>query len=332
LRTGSVLDVGDDERVLDTSARLLRLLSLLQSRPDWSGVELAERLRVTTRTVRRDVDRLRQLGYPVDAHPGVGGGYRMGIGAVLPPLLLDDDEATAVALALGVTAGGAVAGIEEPALAALTKLDRLLPPRLRQRLAALRAATESMEHPAGEVDASTLVMLAQACAGQERVRLGYRDRDGRESERRVDPYRLVCTGRRWYFVAFDVDRSDWRTFRVDRVRVVELTGHRIRIEDPPDARELVSRATAVAPYRFTASIVIDAPVEQVSRRVPRTVGITEPHGATQSLLMTGSDDLDAIAGHLVALGWEFEVLDPPELRERVAGIGQSLVARHGPDR
>jgi predicted DNA-binding transcriptional regulator YafY len=314
--------------VLDTSARLLRLLSLLQSRPDWSGPELADRLGVTTRTVRRDADRLRQLGYPVDAHAGAGGGYRMGIGATLPPLLLDDDEATAVALALGVTAGGAVAGIEEPALAALTKLDRLLPPRLRHRVAALRAATVRMAQPSGDVDAATLGALAQACAGQERVHFGYRDRDARESVRRADPYRLVCTGRRWYFVAFDVDRADWRTFRVDRVGVVKLTGHRIRIDDPPDARELVSRATAVAPYRYTARIVVDAPIDDVRRRIPPTVGITERHGTAQTLLTTGSDDLDAIAGHVVGLGLGFEVLEPSELRARVAVIGRALVARH----
>ena len=203
--------------VLDTSARLLRLLSLLQTRPDWSGPELADRLGVTTRTVRRDVDRLRQLGYPVDAAPGVAGGYRLGSGTNLPPLLLDDDEATAVAIALGTTTGGAVRGMEEPALAALTKLDRLLPPRLRQRVADLRAATVGMAGPADAIDSGLLVTLSQACAGQERIRMSYVDREGTPSDRRVEPYRLVSTGRRWYLVAHDVDRDDWRTFRVDRV-------------------------------------------------------------------------------------------------------------------
>ena len=314
--------------VFDTSARLLRLLSLLQSRPDWNGPELAERLGVTTRTVRRDVDRLRQLGYPVDASPGVAGGYRLGTGANLPPLLFDDDEATAVAFALNASAGGAVRGMEEPALAALAKLDRLLPPRLRHRVAALQETTVRLDRRADDVDASLLVVIAQASAAQERVSLSYRDREGRVSERRVEPYRLVCTGRRWYLVAHDLDRAAWRTFRVDRIAEAVRTGHRFRLVEPPDAAALVSEAISVAPYRYVARIVIDAPAEEVARRVPPTVGVVEPDGLDRAVLTTGADDLDLLAGHLVGLGLSFEALEPPELRARLRRVARSLATSH----
>ncbi len=316
--------------MLTSSSRLLRLLSLLQQRPDWSGPELAERLGVTPRTVRRDVDRLRGLGYPVDATPGAGGGYRLGIGAALPPLLLDDDEATAIAIALAASAGGAVRGIEEPALAALTKLDRLLPSRLRARVAAVQAATVPLPAAAGDVDAPTLVALAQASTEQEQLRVTYRDRDGHESERRLEPYRVVNTGRRWYLVARDVDRRAWRTLRVDRMADVRRTGHRFRLEDTPDAAALVSRSVSVAPYRHVARIAIAAPVEEVASRVPPTVGVIEPDGQGATILTTGSDSLDSIAGHLVALALPFEVLDPPELRAQLHMVGERLAAAHAP--
>ncbi len=314
--------------MLDTSARLLRLLSLLQSRPDWSGPELADRLEVTTRTVRRDVDRLRQLGYPVDATHGPEGGYRLGSGASLPPLLLDDDEATAVAVALGATARGAVRGMEEPALAALAKLDRLLPPRLRVRVGALRSATVQLGGGDGDVDGEVLVTAAQACAGMERLVLDYTDRDGNDTERRIEPHRLVSTGRRWYLVALDLDRRAWRTFRVDRISAATRTGHRFRHDDPPDAAALVSEALAVAPYRYTAVVRIAATADEVRARVPPTVGVVEADGDDAAVLTTGSDDLDSIAGHLVQLGLPFEALEPPELRDLLRRTATSLAAAH----
>jgi predicted DNA-binding transcriptional regulator YafY len=298
--------------VLDTSARLLQLLTLLQGRPDWSGPELAERLGVTTRTVRRDVDRLRQLGYPVDAAPSAAGGYRLASGASLPPLLLDDEEATAIAVALSAGAGGAVAGIEEAALAALAKLDRVLPPRLKHR-----------------VDAASLVTLAQACAAHERVTFAYQDRNEDCSERRVEPYRLVSTGRRWYLVANDLDRRDWRTFRVDRASAVVRTGHRFHLTDPPDAAAMVSRSVAVAPYRFVARVRIDAPASVVASRVPPTVGVVDGDDGG-AILTTGSDHVEAIAGHLIGLGLPFEVEEPIELREHLIRLGEQLSARHAP--
>lgn len=312
----------------DTAARLLRLLSLLQARRDWSGPALAQRLGVTVRSVRRDVDRLRQLGYSVEATPGPAGGYRLGVGQSLPPLLLDDDEAAAVAIGLAVAAGGAVAGMEEAALGALAKLDRLLPPRLRARVQSVRSSVERFGSVEDTVSPELLVLLAQAAAESERVLLSYRDREQRETERRVEPYRLVSTGRRWYLVAHDLERSEWRTFRVDRVLNARLTGHRFRLENPPDARELVSRGMSVAPYRYTARVHIQASVNDVRRRVPETVGIVKREGG-RTVLTTGSDRLELLAGHLVSLGFGFEVLEPPELASHIESLARVLLEAHG---
>lgn len=309
-----------------TSARLLRLLSLLQSRPYWSGPELADRLQVTVRTVRRDVQRLRDLGYPVDALRGGSGGYRLGTGGALPPLLLDDDEATAVAVALGVSTGGAVRGIQEPALSALAKLDRLLPPRLRSRVEAVRAATVTLAPPADAVDADVLVALAQGCDGHERIFVTYLDREGRASERRLEPYRLVATGRRWYLVARDVDRDDWRTFRVDRVGHARRTGHRfVPHPDPPDAATVVGEAITTAPYRHQAIVAFPTTsAEQLARRVPPTVGVIRAEGDAGCVLTTGANDLEALAGHLVALDLDFHVHQPDQLRRHLRVVAARL--------
>lgn len=304
------------------------MLSLLQRRPRWTGPELADRLGVTTRTVRRDVDRLRGLGYPVDASPGVDGGYRLAIGAELPPLLLDDDEATAVAVALGVSTGGAVEGIEESALAALAKLDRVLPARLRGRVAVLRASVVTLAPATDEVGSDLLVTLAHACDGHERVALTYRDRDGVATQRRVEPHRLVSTGRRWYLVADDVDRQAWRTFRVDRIQVARLTGHRFTPSaELPDAAALVGEAITTAPYRHRAVVTFAAPADELRARIPPTVGVVEAHGSG-SRLTIGADHLSSLAGHLVALDLPFEVLEPPELRDLLRRVGTALVIAH----
>jgi predicted DNA-binding transcriptional regulator YafY len=322
----------------DPAARLLRLLSLLQGRPSWSGPALADRLGVTTRTVRRDVERLRTLGYRVDSAPGADGGYRLDPGSALPPLLFDDDEATAVAVALRHSAGGAVSGLEEASLAALSKLDRLLPPPLRARVAALREATVHLAPGAAPVDLEVLVAGAHACATGERLRVVYRDRNDRLSERRLDPHRMVSTARRWYLVAQDVDRAGdadrgWRTFRVDRVVSLTGTGHRSRPVDPPDAAATVSAGISVAPYRWAARVRVATSADELRRRIPPTVGVVRPDGADHAELAVGADDLDALAGHLVALGLPFEVLEPPELRARVRRIGARLARAHrGPAR
>ena len=203
--------------MLDTSVRLLRLLTLLQVRRDWSGADLAQRLGVTTRTVRNDVERLRILGYEVRSRTGIAGGYRLAAGSALPPLLLDDDEAVAVALGLRAAAAGSVTGIEETSLRALAKLERTLPARLRHRLDALRQATVSAAGGGPTVDAETLTAVAAACRDHEQLRFDYPGHDGSVSPRRVEPHRLVYTGRRWYLLAWDRDREDWRTFRADRI-------------------------------------------------------------------------------------------------------------------
>src|SRR5215472_4987638 len=203
--------------VLETSGRLLRLLGLLQVRPEWRGSELADRLGVTVRTLRRDVQRLRALDYPVHSVPGVAGGYRLGPGRALPPLLLDDDEAMAVVVSLRSAASQTLTGLSDASVSALAKLDQVLPARLRERTAALQQATVALTGPGPVVDPSQLEALAASCRRHRRLRLGYRDRSGADSSRTVEPHRLVSGGYRWYLMAFDVARSDWRTFRVDRI-------------------------------------------------------------------------------------------------------------------
>jgi predicted DNA-binding transcriptional regulator YafY len=214
--------------VTGTSSRLLTLLSLLQARRDWPGRELADRLAVSGRTIRRDVERLRRLGYPVESLPGPAGGYRLRAGAAMPPLLLDDDEAIAIAVGLGTAARASVSGIEDAAVRALVKLEQVLPAHLRRRVRALQAATTTIPGDGPTVDARHLTLIAAACRDAERVRFAYRGRDGAASRREVEPHALVNHGRRWYLVAWDRGREDWRTFRVDRLGTPASTGVRFR--------------------------------------------------------------------------------------------------------
>ena len=254
----------------ETTARVLQLLGLLQSRPVWSGPELAARLGVTVRSVRRDVERLRELGYPVRSAKGVGGGYQLGPGQGLPPLLLDPDEAVAVAVCLSLAAGGSVAGIDEAALRTLSKLDQVLPARLRAQVAAVQQATETLDTTATPADPATLMTLARGCRDHHRVRFGYVDHAGEQTARTVEPYRLVATGRRWYLLAHDVDRDDWRTFRLDRMRDVETTTWTFRPREAPDAREHVARAISRAPYPLEVRVRYDVPADVVRAQVPAT--------------------------------------------------------------
>ncbi|GLZ37216.1 YafY family protein [Actinokineospora sp. NBRC 105648] len=312
--------------MLETSARLLRMLSLLQTRRDWSGADLAERLGVTDRTVRRDVDKLRSLGYPVHAVTGTAGGYRLGAGAALPPLLLDDEEAVAVAVGLRTAAAGTVAGIEETSVRALAKLEQVLPARLRNRVNALQSVMVPLRGRGPTVDAATLSALAGACRDHEVLRFDYRDHHGGETLRRVEPLRLVHTGRRWYLVAFDLDRDDWRTFRVDRLTPRTPTGPRFAPRDPPDAdlAAYTSYGLSNAAYRHQAVITLRLPVDEAAEHISPTSGVLEPIDEHSCTLRAGANSLDGLAVWVSLIGCEFQVREPPELVARVAGMAQRL--------
>lgn len=314
---------------METSARLLRLLSLLEVRPEWSGADLAARLEVTPRTVRRDMAKLRGLGYPVHAEPGVAGGYRLGAGAALPPLLLDDDEAVAVALSLRTSAAHAVTGIGEASVRALAKLEQVLPSRLRERAAAISQATVPLTGPAPAVTADALTTIARGCRHHERLAFGYRSPGSGLTARTVEPHRLVQAGYRWYLVARDLDRDDWRTFRADRIDEPKLTGVRFVPRDPPDAAAFVARAVTTAPYRYQARVLVHAPPEVVAEHMPPSVGILEPADDGGCMLTSGADSLDMLAFHTATMDLDFTVLEPPELIERVQALAARLARAAG---
>lgn len=312
---------------LGTTARLLALLSLLQARPHWPGPVLADRLGVTVRTVRRDVDRLRQLGYPVAAVTGVAGGYHLGAGGrAMPPLMLDRDEAVAVAVCLRSTATDTIAGGGEAAVRALGKLEQLLPPTLRRQVGTIGSMTSRLGSIAAPVAPDVLVAITRACRDAERLRVRYRDARGNETDRTLDPYRVVSTAKRWYLVARDRDRADWRTFRVDRLRAVEATGHRVDIVDPPDPVAFVQRAITTAPYRHRARIELDASLDALVDLVPATVGLLEPIDDQRTMLTTGADSLDLLTFHLLSLGVDFRVHETDALREHIAAAAGRLTA------
>ncbi|MBV9947995.1 MAG: YafY family transcriptional regulator [Myxococcales bacterium] len=308
--------------MLQTSARLLRLLSLLQARRFWSGPELAERLEVTGRTLRRDVDRLRNLGYPVDSTAGMAGGYRLGAGAALPPLLLDDDEAVAVSVGLRTAAGGTVTGMEEAALRALTKLEQVLPERLRRRVEALHAFIVPLASSGPTIDLQVLSLMASACRDHQQLRFIYRSRDGAASDRTVEPSGLVHTGRRWYLVAWDPARTDWRTFRVDRIQADVATGARFTPRPPPDGdlAAYVSRSVASIAYPFRARVVLHAPIEVVAERISPGAGLLGAIDERTCELHTGSHSLETLAAWISLIGVDFEVRDPPELVAYLAAL------------
>lgn len=314
-----------------TTERVLRLLALLQRRPSWTAAELAAELDVTDRSVRRDVERLRAVGYPVHATAGVGGGYQLGAGTRLPPLLLDDEEAIATAVSLRLASGGTVAGTGEAALRALAKLDQVMPPRLRAEVRAVHAATETLVDPGVEIDAELLVTLARACRDAVRVRFRYTTRDGAERERTVEPVRMVATDRRWYLMARDVDRDDWRTFRLDRMREAVATTWRFRPREHPDPVAYVQRSVTEAPYRYLARVRLRARPDQVREMVPPQVGRVEDDRDGWCVLIAGGNDLDWLAVHVARLGFEAEVLEPPELREAAARLARRVAAMAGAD-
>ncbi|TDC36035.1 YafY family protein [Micromonospora sp. KC213] len=317
----------------DAPARLLSLLSLLQTPREWPGSELAARLDVSLRTIRRDVEQLRDLGYPVRATMGVTGGYRLVAGKAMPPLLLDDEEAVAITVGLRTAARQAVAGIGEASVRALAKLEQVLPSRLRHRVGVLGAATVPLptwDRPT--VDPEHLTTLAAASGNRERLRFAYRRHDGTSGERLVEPYKLVAGGHRWYLVAYDNDRDDWRIFRVDRISEPRPTGARgpARALPAPDAAAYVSdKLHRLAPvYRAVATL--HASVTQVADRLGTSTAGLEPIDADSCRLTSHTDTLEWLAWHLLSLGCEFEVHQPPELVAHLRDIGGRASRAAGP--
>ncbi|WP_329416450.1 YafY family transcriptional regulator [Streptomyces sp. NBC_00704] len=301
--------------MISTSARLLRLVSLLSSRPSWTCGELADRMDVTDRTVRRDIARLRELGYGVESDPGPWGGYRLRGGTRVPPLILDEEEALAVAVALREAALSGVLGSDQAALSALLKLRQSLPPRVADRLAGMDAAfVHTPRSDAPQITSGMLLDLATACRQGERARLSYRDREGKASVRDVDPHRLVHTGRRWYFVARDVTRGEWRTFRADRVTQIRSTGRPAELHDPPDPALLVSRGIATGAYPLYVTARLAVPMSRALKLVPPTVGTHRPDGPDATVVEVGGPDADGLAAYLLSLATPLQVLSPDEVR------------------
>ncbi|MET8412542.1 YafY family protein [Streptomyces sp. NPDC005195] len=311
--------------MISTSARLLRLVSLLSARPLWTCGELAERMAVTERTVRRDVARLRELGYGIDSDPGPWGGYRLGGGTRIPPLVLDDEEALAVAVGLREAALSGVLGSDQAALSALLKLRQVLPPRIAGRLGEMDEAFVHTPRPdEPQIAPGMLLELATACRRGERTRLSYRDREGKATVRDVDPYRLVHTGRRWYFVARDVTRGEWRTFRADRVGQIRPTGHAVELVDSPDPALLVSRSIASGAYPLYVTIRLPLPMNQALRLIPPTVGTHHSEGPDATIVDIGGPDADGLAKYLLTLGTPLRVLSPDDVREALLRRAREL--------
>lgn len=312
-----------------TAGRLLSLLSLLQARREWQGPELQDRLEVSARTVRRDVQRLRELGYPIESVSGPAGGYRLRAGAAMPPLLLDDEEAIAVAIGLRTAARSAVSGIEETALRALVKLEQVLPSHLRRRMGALSEATSAPSPPrAVEADAMTLTLLASAYRDRELVRFTYSGREAEPTRRLVEPHALVTLGRRWYLVAWDPSRGAWRTFRVDRVAEPRLAGRRFNARTIPgtDAAAFVRRSISTLTYRYEATVTYQAPLHSLRARLPSGWGAIEEIDEHTCRYRTSDDDPDWLAFRIGMAGADFTVQGPPELLEALRRLGRRFLA------
>lgn len=310
----------------NTSSRMLRLLSLLQTHRYWPGADLAERLTVSPRTLRRDIDRLRELGYPVQATRGVDGGYQLAAGAALPPLVLDDEEAVAIAVGLQAAALGEVEGIAESSVRALAKLVQVMPARLRRRVEALRAMTVPARWNGGPqitVDPGVLTSTALACRDTERVRFSYTAAGGERSDRHVEPHRLVWLGRRWYLVGYDLDRHDWRSYRLDRAEAPRGTGARFAPRQLPaaDAAAFVRAGIGTARAVYETEALVDAPATVVRERIGRW-SVVEDISATRCRVRMTTDSLDWPVIALGGAGADFQVVSPPELLERVRDWGR----------
>jgi predicted DNA-binding transcriptional regulator YafY len=309
----------------NTSARTLRLLSLLQARRFWPGTELAGRLEVSPRTLRRDVDRLRELGYPIQAQRGAEGGYQLAAGTNLPPLVVDDDEAVALAIGLQAAAQGAVEGIAESSVRALAKVVQVMPPRLRRRVEALGAMTVPARWGgAGQpsVDPGTLTTIALACRDSERIRFSYTAADGQHTDRHVEPHRLVQLGRRWYLVGYDLTRHDWRSFRLDRLAGPRGSGARFRPRTlpTPDAAAFVRAGIENLTSSYEVEILIEAAAPSVRDRIGRWATVEEA-GAGRCRVRMTTDSLDWPTMALGTVGADFQVISPPELLAQVHDWG-----------
>jgi predicted DNA-binding transcriptional regulator YafY len=312
----------------DTPARLLQLLSLLQTPREWPGGELSDRLGVSRRTVRRDIDRLRELGYPVQATKGADGGYRLVAGKAMPPLVLDDEEAVAIAVGLRAGAGHALEGVDEASVRALAKLEQVLPSRLRHRVSTLQAATTPLTSGDGaSIAPETLTVMASTVAGHERLRFAYRAKDGADSRRVVEPYQLVSTGRRWYLVAYDLDRADWRTFRVDRVSEPFATGARFAPRELPtgSAAEYLRQSMYRRQETYGIDVTFEAPAAFIAARLPKWFGEPEELGEGRCRLRaTVGDAVEWMAVRLAMVDCEFTVREPAELVRCVRELGGRL--------
>jgi predicted DNA-binding transcriptional regulator YafY len=317
--------------MVQTSARLLALLSLLQMRREWTGQELADRLEVGPRTIRRDVERLRSLGYPVEAAPGVAGGYRLGAGGELPPLLLDDAEAVAVAVGLRTAASGSIDGIEETSIRALAKLEQVLPSRLRRRVKALGDATSAFSQDGPRVDADVLATIAGACRDAVRLRFAYVAKDDRASQRNTEPTAMVHSGSRWYLVAFDLDREDWRTFRIDRIRGRVHVGERGRRRTVPggDPAEFVKqqlRRSGDTADAVPGQIRVAVPVETLKERIPARYADVGADGEDASIVTTRGAWSRQFLVWMAMLDAPIEVIGPPEFVDAARTLAQRLGA------
>ncbi|MEO8900741.1 MAG: YafY family protein [Polyangiaceae bacterium] len=312
--------------MLQASARLLRLLTLLQARPSWAGAELAERLEVTPRTLRRDVERLRSLGYPIDGTTGVAGGYKLGSGASLPPLSLDEDEATAVFVGLHAAGGTGVTGAGTSAMRALAKLERVLPARLRKNLHTLRGSVLELSDRSPRLSLANVSSLAGACRERIVTRIVYTTRNGVETERRVEPFRLVRVGPLWYLVAWDPYKQEWRTFRLDRMASVERQNERFKARPPPgnDLVEYITRSLSASSHAHHAKVLLRAPIEDIRPRVGPHDGLFVRVSDSTCTLELAAPTLDILAARILWLGVDFEIISTDAFRRYLATLAERL--------
>ncbi|KQW57048.1 helix-turn-helix transcriptional regulator [Variovorax sp. Root411] len=311
--------------MLSASARLIRLLSLFQAQRSWTGANLAARLDVTERTLRRDVDRLRSLGYTVDSTSGVAGGYRLGAGTALPPLLLEDEEAIAVALGLGNPAG-ASDDIEDASMRALAKLEQLMPPGLRRRLDSVRVSVVPVMRSKSPVRLKAVSFLAEACTERLQLRFGYSDHHDTTTERTAEPHRVVQMGQRWYLLAWDTVRQDWRTFRLDRIVEPAPTGARFTPRRLPhgDVAAYMEHALQVSPYLHHAQVVVHAPAKALEPYLGWVNGTPQAIDEGSTRIATGANSLDALAVWLGCLPHDFEIESPKELIDHLGLVAARL--------